>query len=78
MTGVGIASALVVLGVFLERSNIVILPQLHRLLFPFYPHGSYTPTAVELSIVAGIYALGAVFFAFCAKLFPLVELEERR
>lgn len=78
MTGVGIASALVVLGVFLERSNIVILPQLHRLLFPFYPHGSYTPTAVELSIVAGIYALGAVFFAFCAKLFPLVELEEHR
>lgn len=78
VTGVGIASALVVLGVFLERSNIVILPQLHRLLFPFYPHGTYTPTAVELSIVGGIYALGAVFFFLCAKLFPLVELEEHR
>ena len=78
ITGVGIASALVVLGVFLERSSIVILPQLHRLLFPFYPHGSYTPTAVELSIVGGIYALGALFFALCAKLFPLVEFEEHR
>lgn len=77
LAGVGIASALVFLGVFLERSNIVILPQLHRLLFPFYPHGSYTPTVAELSIVGGIYALGALFFALCAKLFPLVELEER-
>lgn len=74
--GVGIASALVVLGVFLERSNIVILPQLHRLLFPFYPAGSYTPTLVELSIAGGIYALGALVFFLCAKLFPLVELEE--
>jgi molybdopterin-containing oxidoreductase family membrane subunit len=78
LTGVGIASALVVLGVFLERSNIVILPQLHRLLFPFYPHGSYTPTLVELSIAGGIYALGAVVFAACAKLFPLVELDGER
>ena len=78
VTGVGIASALVVFGVFLERLNVVILPQLHRLLFPFYPHGSYTPTVVELSIVGGIYALGALFFALCAKLFPLVEVEEPR
>jgi molybdopterin-containing oxidoreductase family membrane subunit len=78
ITGVGIASALVVLGVFLERSSIVILPQLHRLLFPFYPAGSYTPTGVELSIAGGIYALGALFFVLCAKLFPLVELEEGR
>jgi len=78
LTGVGIAGALVFLGVFLERSNIVLLPQLHRLLFPFYPHGSYMPTLAELSIVAGIYALGALFFALCAKLFPLTELDAGR
>jgi molybdopterin-containing oxidoreductase family membrane subunit len=73
---VGTAASLVVVGVFLERTNIVVLPQLHRLLFPFYPHGSYTPTVVELSIIAGIYALGALFFALCAKIIPLVEMEE--
>lgn len=78
LTGVGIASLFVFVGVFLERSNIVILPQLHRLLFPFYPHGSYTPTVAELSIIAGIYALGALFFAFCAKIIPLVEIEETK
>lgn len=76
LTGTGAASLFVFIGVFLERTNIVLLPQLHRLLFPFYPHGSYTPTVAELSIIAGIYALGALFFAVCAKLFPLVEIGE--
>lgn len=75
---VGTASVLVVIGVFLERTNVVILPQLNRLLFPFYPIGSYTPTPVELSVVGGIYALGALIFLVCAKLFPLVEFEGER
>lgn len=73
---VGTAAALVVVGVFLERANIVILPQLRRLLFPFYPPGSYMPTTEELSIIVGIYALGALFFAVCSKIIPLVEIEE--
>lgn len=73
---VGTASALVVGGVFLERTNIVVLPQLQRLLFPFYPPGTYTPSVVEISVTVGIYALGALIFAICAKIVPLVEMEE--
>ncbi len=74
-TRVGIAAALVVLGVLAERWNIVIAPLLGHAHLPYAP-GSYTPTALELSLVIGVYALGALFFAIAAKLFPLVELGE--
>ncbi len=73
-TRVGVAAFLVVLGVLAERFNIVVPPELHPLL-P-YPHGVYSPTWVEYTIVAGVYALGILFFVVCSKLFPLVELEE--
>lgn len=73
-TRVGLAAFLVVLGVLAERFNIVIPPELHPLL-P-YPHGAYTPTWVEYVLVAGVYAIGVLFFVVCSKLFPLVELEE--
>lgn len=72
---VGIAAALVVLGVLAERWNIVITPLLKHAHLPYAP-GSYTPTLIELSLVIGVYAIGALFFAVCAKLFPLVEIEE--
>ena len=72
---VGIAAALVVLGVLAERWNFVVAPLLAYTHLP-YPHGSYTPTSVELMIVLGVYALGGLFFALVAKLIPLVELEE--
>lgn len=74
---VGIAAVLVVLGVLAERWNIVVMPLLTHTNLP-YPPGGYTPTALELSIVAGVYALGGLFFALAAKLLPLVELEERK
>jgi len=75
-TRVGIAAALVVLEVLAERWNIVITPLLKHAHLPYAP-GSYTPTLIELSLVIGVYAIGALFFAVCAKLFPLVEMEER-
>jgi len=74
--GVGVASLLVVLGVLAERWNITIPSQLHADHFLPYPHGVYNLTWVEYSLVVGVYALGVLFFAICAKLFPLVEIEE--
>ncbi len=71
---VGIAAGLVVLGVLAERTNIVIPPLLQRLM-PYPPGPGYAPTWVEVSVVLGTYALGALAFVLVAKLFPLVELE---
>jgi len=73
---VGTASALIVMGVLLERTNIVVLPQLHRYLAEFYGVGRYVPTWPEVAVALGIYALGALAFLVLAKLFPLVELPD--
>lgn len=70
---VGIAAALVVLGVLAERTNIVLPPLLHRLM-PYPPGPGYFPTGVEGSLVLGTYALGVLAFVLLAKLFPLVEV----
>ncbi len=71
--GIGIAAALVVLGVLAERTNIV-LPPLLKTWLP-YPQGSYTPTSTEVVMVLATYAVGALAFVILAKVFPLVELE---
>ena len=73
-SGIGVAAALVVLGVLAERWNIVITSLFHRNL-P-YPPGSYALTWVEYSLVFGVYALGVLVFMLLAKLFPLVEMEQ--
>lgn len=73
---VGTAAALVVLGVFLERTNIVVLPQLYRYLVEFYGPGRYTPTWPEVAVTLGIYAVGALVFVVLAKVFPLVGLPD--
>jgi len=70
---VGIAAFLIFVGVFFKRIDIVIPSLIFRWL-PF-PAGGYTPTWVELSIMAGVYAFGILFIAIFAKLFPLVPLE---
>lgn len=70
---VGVAALLVFIGVFFKRIDIVIPSLIFRWL-PF-PQGTYAPTWVELSLIAGVYAFGILFFAVFAKLFPLVPLE---
>lgn len=73
--GIGLSSILVVLGVLAERWNIVIIPLLGHANLPYAP-GSYTPTWVEMSLTVGVYAIGALFFALCVKIIPLVEMEK--
>lgn len=70
---VGLAALLIFVGVFFKRIDIVIPSLIFRWL-PF-PPGGYTPTWVELSLMAGVYAFGVLFFVTFAKLFPLVPLE---
>ncbi|MDR7522893.1 MAG: NrfD/PsrC family molybdoenzyme membrane anchor subunit [Armatimonadota bacterium] len=70
---IGVAAGLVVMGVFAERTLIVVPSQFHRLL-PF-PSGAYTPTPTEWLITAGVYALGGLSFLTLAKILPIVPLE---
>jgi molybdopterin-containing oxidoreductase family membrane subunit len=71
---IGVAAVLVVLGVLAERWNIVIPPLVGFAHLP-YPRGAYVPTGTEVMLVLGVYAIGGLLFAVCARLLPLVEPE---
>lgn len=72
---IGIAGGLVALGVLAERWNIVIIPLIGHAHLPYaYVPPFYAPTALEAILTAGVYAVGALFFALSAKFLPLVEL----
>jgi len=73
--GVGVASALIVIGVFLERYLIVEAP----LLFPNLPGTvrAAVPTVGEILLVLGVYALGVLLLALATKLFPVGEAYKR-
>ncbi len=72
---IGIAAGLVVLGILAERWMIVIIPLIGHAHLPYaYVPPFYAPTAPEVLLTAGVYAVGALFFALSAKFLPLVEL----
>ena len=71
---IGIASMLVVTGVLAERWNIVVPSLIGHSFLPI-GHGAYLPTGTELMLVAGVYALGGLFFIVSATILPLVESE---
>jgi molybdopterin-containing oxidoreductase family membrane subunit len=70
--GVVTVSILVVIALWVKRILIVI----PSLLYPQlpYPPGSYSPTWVEWSIVAGTMAMAGLFYMIFIKLFPVMEL----
>jgi Ni/Fe-hydrogenase subunit HybB-like protein len=74
LTGYLIASLLVDIGMWVERFNIIVptlaLPQLS------YSWGSYMPTWVELSIVAGTFAGFTLIYLVFSRLFPIVSIWE--
>ncbi|MDP3939200.1 MAG: NrfD/PsrC family molybdoenzyme membrane anchor subunit [Deltaproteobacteria bacterium] len=74
-TRLGIAAGLVVLGIFAERWNIVLPSLMGHSALPL-PGVSYAPSGLELLLVAGIYAMGALVFIVAVYLLPLVESEE--
>lgn len=74
-----VASAVLASAIFLEKVLFVVEGLLHPTIPPLsvlYPAGTYTPTWVELSLVAGTLVLVALIFAVVSKIIPLVELEE--
>jgi hypothetical protein len=74
ITGYLIASLLVDVGMWIERFNIIVptlaLPQLN------YSWGSYAPTWVELSIVAGTFAGFTLIYFVFSRLFPVISIWE--
>jgi len=69
-----VASIAVVIGMWLERLNIVV-PSLANPRLP-YPTGFYTPSIVEWSLFAGAAAIFVLGFVIFSKLFPLVSVWE--
>lgn len=68
-------AALVTVATFLQRYVLVLPSQTHGSLLP-YGIGSYSPSWVELSVIAGLIALGGLLFAAFTKVFPIIELPD--
>jgi Ni/Fe-hydrogenase subunit HybB-like protein len=74
ITGTVLASAVVVVGMWLERF-LIIVPTLAqpRLAFNW---GDYRPTWVEITIALGMFAYFILLYAIFTKLFPIVAIWE--
>jgi molybdopterin-containing oxidoreductase family membrane subunit len=76
VTGTVIASISVTIGMWLERFTIVV-PTLMNPRLP-YERGTYHPTWVEVSIMAGCVAMFALLYVIFTKLFPIISIWEIR
>ena len=74
ITGTAIASATVVVGMWLER-YLIIVPSLSRKYLP-YRWGTYRPTWVELTITAGTFAGMAMLYMLFSKVVPIISIWE--
>jgi Ni/Fe-hydrogenase subunit HybB-like protein len=74
ITGTVIASSTIVVGMWLERFLIVV-PSLARKYLP-YDFGSYRPTWVEITILAGTFAAMALLYLLFAKFVPIISIWE--
>ena len=72
--GITAAAVLVLITMWLERYLIVVAGLRVPLLA--YEPSSYTPSWVELSILAGAFALFALLITLFAKLFPVISIWE--
>jgi molybdopterin-containing oxidoreductase family membrane subunit len=74
ISGIFIASAMVVTGMWLERL-IIVVPTLENPALPF-PHTMYVPTLTEWSLFAAAVAAFIMGFMLFAKLFPIISVWE--
>jgi molybdopterin-containing oxidoreductase family membrane subunit len=72
-----VASLAISTAVLAERYLTVIPSQTHATLLP-YETGSYFPNWVELSVVAGLFALGALLIGLFMKTFPIIPMREEQ
>ncbi|MDR7570570.1 MAG: hypothetical protein QN193_08175, partial [Armatimonadota bacterium] len=74
----GVAGGLLVNVAAVGKRLLIVVPsQTHGTLLPYGP-GSYTPTWVEYSVVAGLFALGTLLYTLFVKVFPIMEVAEER
>ncbi len=73
LTATTVAALAILVGLWIKRFLIVV-PPLTRSLLP-YPVGTYTPTWVEWSLVAGTFAMAALIYTLFIKIFPVMEVE---
>jgi len=76
LTGIVVASASVVVGMWLER-YLIVVPTLANPRLP-YARGFYAPTWVEVSITAGAVAFFMLLYMIFTKLFPIISIWEVR
>jgi molybdopterin-containing oxidoreductase family membrane subunit len=69
-----IASISIVIGMWLERFTIII-PSFTEPRLP-YARGAYTPSWVEWSMMAGLFAGFTLAFVLFSKFFPVISLWE--
>jgi Ni/Fe-hydrogenase subunit HybB-like protein len=74
ITGVAIASSTIVVGMWLERF-LIIVPSLSHKYLP-YAYGTYRPTWVEITIMAGTFAAMALFYVLFSKFVPIISMWE--
>jgi molybdopterin-containing oxidoreductase family membrane subunit len=74
LPGLFVVSLLINVAMYIERV-LIILPSLAYSRFPF-SWEQYTPSWVEISIVAGSFALFAMMYMGFLKLFPVISLWE--
>ena len=74
--GILVASIAVVIGMWLERLNIVV-PSLANPRLP-YPTGFYVPSVVEWAMFVGGLATLALGFVIFSRFFPLISIAEIR
>jgi len=74
ITGVVMASCTIVVGMWLERF-LIIVPSLSHKYLP-YAYGSYRPTWVEITIMAGTFAAMALLYILFSKFVPIIAIWE--
>ena len=68
-----IASVAISTAALAERYLTVIPSQTHGMMLPYDP-GSYFPSWVEFTVVAGMFALGSLLIGLFMKVFPIIPL----
>jgi Ni/Fe-hydrogenase subunit HybB-like protein len=72
MVAIGLAVNVAAIG----KRFLIVVPSLTKgELLPYEP-GSYTPSIVEVGVILGLFALGALLIGAFSKAFPIMELPE--
>lgn len=71
-----LSAGFILVGFWIKRFLIVV-PSLLRPLLPF-PEGTYIPSWIEWSVIAGIFAIAILIFVVFMKLFPIIELGDEK